>query len=155
MSASGALRLRDRSLIDVRVARLESGGIAPVAMGPDARRRGAWSALKSPLPELLRLSPRLAARVVDYGLLWCGVWPHPNVVRVRLVTRIDGRPFLALRYAEGGSVRECLRRNPPFATRLAWAQHIAAASWRCIPLIPSSCDRGRWSTARSRRGGSS
>jgi serine/threonine protein kinase len=77
-------------------------------------------------PELLALRPPLRDLFLPECLTWVGLWPHPNLLTAQMATEIDGRLYLVLDYAEGGSLRDLLTLNQPFAARLRWAQHIAA-----------------------------
>ena len=127
MNRAQPLRLTDFTFTDVTVQQLGAGGFGLVFMGPDRLLAGGgWSALKTLRPELVALRPQLQQLFVDEGLTWVGLWPHPNLLTAQGVTEIDGRLFLVLDYARGGSLRDLLALDQPFATRLAWAQHIAA-----------------------------
>jgi|GEM_PF-1619770 len=126
MSERGVLRLTDFATTDVTVQKMGRGGFGLVYMGPSQTRGGKWSALKTLRPELLALRPHLNELFVTEGLTWVGLWPHANLLTAHFVTEIDGRPYLILDYAEGGSLRELLAFKQPFRTRLLWAQMIAA-----------------------------
>jgi len=126
MSERGVLRLRDFASTDMTVQQIGRGGFGLVYMGPDQAQGGRWMALKTMRPELLTLRPHLNELFVTEGLTWVGLWRHPNLLTAHFVTQIDGRPYLILDYAEGGSLRELLAFKQPFRTRLLWAQMIAA-----------------------------
>ena len=97
-----------------------------VYFGPDRALGGRWRALKTMRPEVLLSSPRVRDLFIREGLTWTGLWPHANLLTAQGVTEINGQPFLVLDYAEGGSLRDLLDIEQPFAARLAWAQCIAA-----------------------------
>jgi serine/threonine protein kinase len=102
-----------------------------VTFGPDRLNEESMIALKSLRASLLyRLT--IHKRFIDEGLRWVGLWPHPNIVRIYGVTTMGDaemaqRPFIALEYAERGSLRDWLDRGPLTREQaLAWAQCIAA-----------------------------
>jgi serine/threonine protein kinase len=78
------------------------------------------------------------ASFVRECLLWCGFWPHPNLARAYGVCEMGDavglRPFLALEYAEGNSLRTLLQeaarqpnvRHLPLNRGLYLAQQIAS-----------------------------
>jgi serine/threonine protein kinase len=119
-------RLTDFTFVDLTVERMGAGGFGLVFMGPDRLNDGQWSALKTLRPELLALRPSLRDLFLSECLTWVGLWPHPNLLTAESATEIDGRLYLILDYAQHGSLRDLLPLDQPFATRLAWAQHIAA-----------------------------
>ena len=125
MSGSQPLRLTDFTSVDITVAKMGAGGFGLVFMGSD-RIRGKWYALKTLRPELLVLHPELRDLFLTECLTWVGLWPHPNLLNALSAAEIDGRLFLMLDYAEGGSLRDLLAINQPFSMRLTWAQMIAA-----------------------------
>src|SRR5690349_6260426 len=114
-SISIGVRLNDNINIDVTVQKVSYGGFGVVAFGPDQRNDGRMVALKSLQASLLN-RPSIYDRFVDEGLLWIGLWSHPNIVRVIGVTMMDDaqhaqRPFIVLEYAEQGSLRDWLVRG--------------------------------------------
>src|SRR5690242_8636797 len=121
-----SLRLTDFTFVDVTVERMGAGGFGLVYMGPDRLHGDMWIALKTLRPELLALRPHVRELFLSECLIWVGLWPHPNVLTAQSATLIDGRIYLVLTYAEGGSLRELLAFEQPLPTRLNWAQHIAA-----------------------------
>lgn len=126
MTRQARMRLTDFAATDLTVEQVGSGGFGLVYMGPDRAQGGEWVALKTLRPELLALRPQLRDLFVSEGLIWVGLWPHPNLLRCLAATEIDGRIYLILDYAHHGSLRDVLTFSQSFATRLVWAQHIAA-----------------------------
>ncbi|HUY79955.1 MAG TPA: serine/threonine-protein kinase [Ktedonobacterales bacterium] len=98
-------RLNDYSSYDVEVKRIAGGGFGLVYMGPCRLHDGEWRALKTLRPDVLARSQRASDLFVREGLTWVGLWPHPNLLTAHTVTTINGQPFLALDYAEYGSLR--------------------------------------------------
>ncbi len=126
MNAQQPLRLTDFTFVDVTVERIGAGGFGLVFMGPDRLQGGEWTALKTLRPELLALRPDLRNLFLQECLTWAGLWPHANLLPAHSATEINGRVYLRLEYADNGSLRDLLSFDQPFATRLSWAQHIAA-----------------------------
>ena len=130
------LRLYDGTDYDTVIERVEYGGFGVIAFGPNRLRDNRMTAYKTLRRELLD-DPTTRANFVRECLLWVGLWPHPNVEAAQYVLEmgdaINQRLFLALEYAEYGSLRELLRgarKQPggriPFAAALHLAQQIAA-----------------------------
>jgi serine/threonine-protein kinase len=134
---SVGMRLYDGSDYDTIVERVEYGGFGVIAFGPNQLRDGRMTAYKTLRRELLD-DPQTRASFVRECLLWMGLWGHPNVATANSLTEagdaIGLRPFLALAYAEHGSLRDLLRtvaRNQPggrlpLSLALHLAQQIAA-----------------------------
>src|SRR5262249_28389025 len=121
-----------------------------------------WCALKTLRPELLGASPRMRDRFVREALIWCGLWPHANLLTTELMdaflcdTRFSdkpeyasGQPFLVLDYAEGRSLSDLLALPPDFPPRLFWAQGIPAGLLALHTPIPICSGPSRWRTATS------
>ena len=130
-SSSSDMRLSDDYNYDALAQPISGESYSFVTFGPDRLNEEGVIALKSLRASLLyRLIIR--KRFIDEGLRWVGLWPHPNIVRVYDVTTMGDaemaqRPFIALEYAERGSLRDWLDRGPlTHAKALAWAQCIAA-----------------------------
>ncbi len=81
----------------------------------------------------------LQALFTREALLWCGLWPHPNLLHADSLTRISltsatdrhffyDQPFLVLDYVSGGALADHITpgRPLPQAQVLRWGQHIAA-----------------------------
>ena len=131
------LRLFDGFNFDTVVNRVEYGGFGVIAFGPNRLDNDEMTVYKTLRRELLE-DPQTRASFVRECLLWMGLWGHPNVAEATALTEmgdaIDQRPFLALAYAERGSLRDLLRavaRNQPggrlpLDIALHLAQQIAA-----------------------------
>ena len=130
------LRLYDGTDYDTIVERVEYGGFGVIAFGPNRLGDGQIVAYKTLRRELLK-DPQIHAGFVRECLLWVGLWGHVNVAiahtAFKMGDAIGQRPFLALQYADQGSLRELLRgarRLPggrlPLDIGLNFAQQIAA-----------------------------
>jgi serine/threonine protein kinase len=131
------LRLLDSGGFDTLIERVEYGGFGVIAFGPNRLDNNEMTAYKTLHRELLA-DPQTRASFVRECLLWMGIWGHPNVAIAYGVAEmgdaIDKRPFLALEYAEHGSLRALLlaiaQREPsrrlPLGAALLLAQQIAA-----------------------------
>ena len=130
------LRLYDGTSFDTLVERVEHGGFGVIAFGPNRLRDNRMTAYKTLRRELLD-DPQTRASFVRESLLWMGLWGHANVAEANALIEagdaIGLRPFLALAYAERGSLRELLlsaRQQPthrlPLHVALLLAQQIAA-----------------------------
>jgi serine/threonine protein kinase len=131
------LRLYDGTAYDSIVERVEHGGFGVIAFGPNRLGHDEMIAYKTLRRELLD-DPQTRASFVRECLLWMGLWGHPNVATARALIEVGDeiglRPFLALAYAEHGSLRELLRaatgNQPggrlPLDLALDLAQQIAA-----------------------------
>jgi serine/threonine protein kinase len=130
------LRLSDGADYDSGGVRVEYGGFGVIAFGPNRLRDGRMTAYKTLRRELLD-DPQTRASFVRECLLWMGLWVHRNVARATALLRVGDaiglRPFLALTYAERGSLRHLLlaaRQQPhqrlPLDVALDLAQQIAA-----------------------------
>src|SRR5579883_1062803 len=86
-------RLTDFSDVDVTAQRVASGGFGVVALGPNARGGGQWSALKTLRRRYLD-DAHVRELFVREGLTWVGLWPHANVLTAQFVTEINGLPVL-------------------------------------------------------------
>jgi tetratricopeptide (TPR) repeat protein len=124
-------RLSDGAHHDVLVQRVCDDGAVVTVFGPDRLNEGRMIVLKSLRPSLLK-NPDAYDRFVGEGLRWSGLWPHPNIIGVYGVSMMSedvcsAHPFLALEYAERGSLRDWLDRG--WVTRemaLVLAQCVAA-----------------------------
>jgi serine/threonine protein kinase len=130
-SSSSDMGLSDGYNYDVLAQPISGESYSFVTFGPDRLNEEGMIALKSLRASLLyRLIIR--KRFIDEGLRWASLWPHPNIVRVYDVTTMGDaemaqHPFIALEYAERGSLRDWLDRGPLTRKKaLAWAQCIAA-----------------------------
>ena len=105
------MRLFDGGNYDTRIERVEYGGFGVIAFGPNRLREGSMTAYKTLRRELLD-EPQTRASFVRECLLWMGLWPHPNVAEAYGLSEMGDtvglRPFLALAYAEHGSLRNLL-----------------------------------------------
>ena len=105
------LRLYDGSSFDTTVDRVEYGGFGVIAFGPNRLQNGEITAYKTLRRDLLD-DPQTRASFVRECLLWVGLWRHPNVAVAYAVVEmgdvVGQRPFLALDYAELGSLRTLL-----------------------------------------------
>ena len=131
------LRLYDGGNYDTLVERVEYGGFGVIAIGPNVLREGRMTVYKTLRRNLLS-EAQTRASFVRECLLWVGLWGHPNVVVAYAVLEMGDaeglRPFLALEYAEHGSLRNLLlsiaQREPtrrlPLNVALNLAQQIAA-----------------------------
>jgi serine/threonine-protein kinase len=131
------LRLYDGGNYDTMVERVEYGGFGVIAIGPNVLRENQTTVYKTLRRDLLK-EPQTRASFVRECLLWVGLWGHPNVVVAYAVLEMGDaeglRPFLALEYAEQGSLRNLLlstaQREPtrrlPLGVALNLAQQIAA-----------------------------
>jgi serine/threonine protein kinase len=125
------MRLSDGYNYDVLAQPISGESYSVIAFGPDRLNEESVIALKSLRASLLNRL-KIHERFIDEGLRWVGLWPHPNIVRVYGVTTMGDaqmaqRPFIALEYAQHGSLRDWLDRGP--LTReeaLIWAQCVAA-----------------------------
>ena len=133
MSAPYTIRvgqvLTDYSNIQLTVQRVAAGGMGVVAMGPDRMHNDQWFSLKTVQPAALARNPTLQDRFLREALTWLGLWPHPNILQAQFATQIDGLIFLALDYAEHGSLADLLARGSlplPLPLALEIAQQIAA-----------------------------
>jgi serine/threonine protein kinase len=119
--------------------RMARSNLGLVYIGPNLYDENHWCALKTVRPELLGAGPSVRERFVREALVWCGLWPHANLLTTRTVdtftcdtrfsTRSEyasGQPFLVLEYSAGEPLRDLLTLPYDFATRLFWAQCIAA-----------------------------
>jgi serine/threonine protein kinase len=134
---SVGMRLYDGTTFDTVVERIAYGGFGVIAFGPNQLNKGRMTAYKTLRRELLA-EPQTRAGFVRECLLWMGLWGHANVAQATALTKMGDaqglRPFLALEYAERGSLRELLvasaQRDPnqrlPFDLALHLAQQIAA-----------------------------
>lgn len=125
--------------VAVTAQQLALSDLGLVYTGPNVFAQNHWCALKTVRPELLSVSPRVRDRFVREALIWCGLWPHANLLTTEIVDEFlcdiefsdrpefaSGQPFLVLDYAEGACLRDLLALPHDFATRLFWAQCIAA-----------------------------
>jgi len=125
--------------VAVTAQHLALSDLGLVYMGPNVFAQNHWCALKTVRPELLSVSPRVRDRFVREALIWCGLWPHANLLTTQTVDKFtcdiefsdrpefaSGQPFLVLDYAEGACLRNLLALPHNFATRLFWAECIAA-----------------------------
>ena len=150
------MRLFDGSSFDTTVDRVEYGGFGVIAFGLNRLDNNKMTAYKTLRRELLN-EPQTRASFVRESLLWMGLWGHANVTEaMALIEAGDDtglRPFLALAYAERGSLRDLLRaaarnqpgRHLPLDLALLLAQQIAAglaylhqpepAYLRTIPIV--------------------
>jgi serine/threonine protein kinase len=130
------LRLLDGTDNDTIVARVAYGGFGVIAFGPNRLRDNEMVAYKTLRRELLE-DPATRASFVRECLLWIGLWEHPNITTVHAVMEMGDaegqRPFIALYYAENGSLRDLLlaaARAPegrlPLDLAISLAQQIAA-----------------------------
>jgi serine/threonine protein kinase len=131
------LRLYDGTDNDTTIERVEYGGFGVIAFGPNVLRNGETIVYKTLRRELLD-EPQTRASFVRECLLWVGLWGHANVAVAHAVLEMGDtqglRPFLALEYAEHGSLREFLRKiaqntgegRLPLELGLYFAQQIAA-----------------------------
>ena len=130
------LRLYDGTDYDTIIERVEYGGFGVIAFGPNRLRDGRMTVYKSLRRDLLK-DPLTRASFVRECLLWVGLWAHANVELAygafEMGDAVGQRPFLALEYAENGSLRELLRRaerepdgHLPLGFALFLAQQIAA-----------------------------
>lgn len=130
------MRLFNGTDHDTLIERVEYGGFGVIAFGSNRLHDGEMTVYKTLRRELLDI-PQTRAGFVRECLLWMGLWPHPNVGVATAVLEMGDetglRPFLALTYAERGSLRTLLEasqrqsggRLPPEAAFLL-AQQIAA-----------------------------
>ena len=117
LSNSSDMRLSDDYNYDTLAQRIRAGesdgeSYSFVTFGPDRLNEEGVIALKSLRASLLD-GLTIRKRFIDEGLRWVGLWPHPNIVRVYGVTTMGDaqmaqRPFIALEYAEHGSLRDWL-----------------------------------------------
>jgi serine/threonine protein kinase len=131
------LRLFDGTGYDTIIERVEYGGFGVIAFGPNRLRENRMVAYKTLRRELLD-DPQTRASFVRECLLWVGLWGHANVAVAHAVLEmgdaINQRPFLALEYAEHGSLRGLLRTaaeredggHLPLELALFLAQQISA-----------------------------
>ena len=130
------LRLYDGTDYDTIIERVEYGGFGVIAFGPNRLDNQRVIAYKTLRRDLLK-DPQTRAGFIRECLLWVGLWPHPNVALAygafEMGDSIGQRPFLALAYAEHGSLRKLLRsaaQQPggrlPLEAGLHFAQQIAA-----------------------------
>ena len=131
------LRLYDGTDYDTLIERVEYGGFGVIAFGLNRLDDGRMTAYKTLRRELLD-DPQTRASFVRESLLWMGLWGHANVTEatglIEVGDDIGPRPFLALAYAQRGSLRELLRaaarKQPgghlPLDLALDLAQQIAA-----------------------------
>ncbi len=155
--------LDDGTNVRLRVTEVRGGGMGVVAIGNDERHDNRMMVLKTynPYDENDQLYPKEALdryrRVFTRheAEIWCGLWPHPNIMRaVSLVTItcrsalepghvFAGQPFIYLDYAEGIAISDTSQRihtlaqmlslwrgvgqTPDRALALRWAQELAAA----------------------------
>ena len=130
------LHLYDATDYDTVVERVEYGGFGVIAFGPNRLNNGQIVAYKTLRRELLN-EPQTRAGFVRECLLWVGLWGHANVAvayaAFEMWDEIGERPFLALEYADRGSLRTLLQdaqRQPggrlPLDLALYVAQQIAA-----------------------------
>jgi serine/threonine-protein kinase len=131
------LRLFDGTSYDTVVERVEYGGFGVIAFGSNRLRGNQATVYKTLRRELLQ-EPQTRASFVRECLLWVGLWGHHNVTVAYAVLEMGDaeglRPFLALEYAEGGSLRGLLLRAAkqeangrlPLEFALHLAQQIAA-----------------------------
>ena len=130
------LRLYNGASHDTVVERVAYGGFGVIAFGRNRLDNGEMVAYKTLRRELLN-DPKAYATFVRECLLWIGLWTHPNIASVRSVVRIGDaegqRPFIALYYAENGSLRDLLRAAArqapgrlPLDLGMSLAQQIAA-----------------------------
>ena len=105
--------------------RLGSGGMGDVFLAEDTRL-GRRVAVKLLAPHLAA-GERWRARFLREARLAAG-FDHPNVCTIHEVGEVDGRPFLAMQYVEGASLRE-LRGDGalPLARLLPIALQVADA----------------------------
>jgi serine/threonine protein kinase/Flp pilus assembly protein TadD len=69
---------------------------------------------------------RINSLFIREAIAWLGIWPHPNILRAKRISVINGVVFLVLPYAEHGNLRDRLRQPISFELALEWAQQIAA-----------------------------
>jgi len=130
-------RLTDGVNFDTIVEHVAYGGFSVIVTGPNALRNDQMTAYKTLRRDLLN-DPQTRASFVRECLLWNSLWPHPNIssayATIEMYDETGPRPFLALEYAEYGSLRDLLRaaarREPigrfPVQHALTLAQQIAA-----------------------------
>ncbi len=131
------MHLFDGTDYDTIIERIEYGGFGVIAFGANRLNDGMMVAYKTLRRDLLD-DPRTQATFVRECLLWVGLWTHPNVTKAFAVSEMGDtrgqRPFLALEYAEHGSLRGLLRAMSqqsaggrlPFDIALRLAQQITA-----------------------------
>lgn len=130
--------LTDSTNFDTIVKRIDYGGFSVLAFGNNRLTpQQPMIAYKTPRRSLLA-DRRVRANFIRECLLWCSLWPHPNIVQAYAVLEMRDakgpRPFIALEYAEQGSLRGLLmaaRRTQvggrlPLEIGLHLAQQIAA-----------------------------
>ena len=119
--------------------RMARSHLGLIYIGPNIHAKNQWCALKTVRPELLGTSPRLRDRFVREALTWCGLLapcqspydPDRRQVHVRYQVleqaRVRFRPAVSrARLRRGPCLRDLLALPHEFATRLFWAQCIAA-----------------------------
>lgn len=105
--------------------RLGSGGMGDVFLAEDTRL-GRRVAVKLLAPHLAA-GERWRARFLREARLAAGL-DHPHVCTIHEVGEVDGRPFLAMQYVEGVSLRELRGDGPlPLARLLPIALQVADA----------------------------
>src|SRR6185437_14259872 len=108
------MRLYDGTDYDSIVDRVEYGGFGVIAFGPNQLDGARITAFKTLRRELLD-DPQTRASFVRECLLWIGMWTHANVALAYGVVEMGDaqglRPFLALAFAEYGSLRALLRNG--------------------------------------------
>ena len=131
------MRLYDGTSYDTIIERVEYGGFGVIAFGPNRLNNGTIIAYKTLRRDLME-DPQTRASFVRECLLWIGLWDHPNVAEATALPEMGDsaglRLFLALDYAENGSLRSWLRiaaqressGRLPFNIALNLAQQIAA-----------------------------
>ncbi|HET9979099.1 MAG TPA: protein kinase [Ktedonobacterales bacterium] len=108
------MRLYDGTDYDSIVDSVEYGGFGVIAFGPNQLDGARITAFKTLRRELLD-DPQTRASFVRECLLWIGMWTHANVALAYGVVEMGDtqglRPFLALAFAEYGSLRALLRNG--------------------------------------------
>lgn len=104
------LRIYNGTNYDTVVERVEYGGVSVIAIGPNRMANGEMVAYKTLRNEFMADSG-VRASFIHECLLWGGLWPHPNIAVAYEAFEMEQRVFLALAYAEYGSLRTLLRRG--------------------------------------------
>ena len=107
-SGSRSYRIGDRIGEFYKVDGLARGGMGIVYFVSDERFAGRRMALKTLRPETMG-DPESVLRFAREAELWLALEPHPNVLRLVTLDRVDGHLSILCEHIDGGSLIEWVR----------------------------------------------
>jgi len=105
------------------VHKVLGGGMGVVYIVYDQTLKEAF-ALKTYRDEVFQRAPEAADRFHQEALTWINLDVHANIAQARLVTTIDGKPYIVLEYVSGGDLEARIGKpelvdNSPLILRFA------------------------------------